>query len=194
MRSSSPSAFPISSAACSARARSIRRSCRCLPSAWRAKARTKRAAFARQALSGLTFVLGIFSVLAILAMPWLMMALAPGFVADQPEKYNLAVVLTQIAFPYLLCMSLVALLSGVLNSLQSLLGGRGGADPAQCGSHLGLAARDLALGYADQPEGRLCSGHRRHAGGAGAIGDAVGCRAPRRRDALVSSGQGIPTA
>ena len=37
--------------------------------------------------------------------------------AANPEKFDLAVLLTRIAFPYLLCMSLVALLSGVLNSL-----------------------------------------------------------------------------
>ena len=49
-------------------------------------------------------------------MPWLMYLLAPGF-ADTPEKFDLAVRLTQITFPYLLCMSLVALMSGVLNTL-----------------------------------------------------------------------------
>ena len=72
--------------------------------------------FAQEALACLTFALLLFSAVAIIAMPWLMMLLAPGFVSD-PEKYNLAVVLTQIAFPYLMCMSLVALLSGVLNSM-----------------------------------------------------------------------------
>ncbi len=73
--------------------------------------------FAEEALAGLGFVLFVFSVLAIAAMPWLMLLLAPGFAAD-PAKYDFAVLLTQIAFPYLFCMSLVALLSGVLNSLR----------------------------------------------------------------------------
>ena len=58
----------------------------------------------------------LLSALCMLAMPWLMYVLAPGFAAN-PEKFDLAVVMSQIAFPYLLCMSLVALLSGVLNSL-----------------------------------------------------------------------------
>ena len=49
-------------------------------------------------------------------MPWLMYVLAPGF-ARTPEKFDLAVVMTRITLPYLLCMSLVALMSGVLNSL-----------------------------------------------------------------------------
>ncbi len=72
--------------------------------------------FAEEAFSVLLFTLLAFSTLAILAMPWLMMLLAPGFVTN-PEKYDLAVLLTQVAFPYLLCMSLVALLSGALNSM-----------------------------------------------------------------------------
>lgn len=71
--------------------------------------------FASQAMSGLTMILLVLSAFCMLAMPWLMYGLAPGFV-DNPDKFDLAVVLSQIAFPYLLCMSLVALLSGVLNS------------------------------------------------------------------------------
>ena len=76
--------------------------------------------FAQEALACLTFVLLIFSAIAIVAMPWLMLLLAPGFISD-PDKYDLAVLLTQIAFPYLLCMSLVALLSGVLNSMHRFI-------------------------------------------------------------------------
>lgn len=72
--------------------------------------------FAEETLSVLFFTLLTLSVIAILAMPWLMLLLAPGFTAD-PAKYDLAVLLTQITFPYLLCMSLVALLSGILNSM-----------------------------------------------------------------------------
>ncbi len=73
-------------------------------------------AFAEQAMSGLTFILLLLSAVCMIAMPWLMYVLAPGF-ADTPEKFDLAVLMSQIAFPYLLCMSLVALLSGVLNTL-----------------------------------------------------------------------------
>lgn len=73
--------------------------------------------FAGEVLSALTWTLLVFTALAEIAMPWLMYALAPGFAAD-PAKFDLAVLLTRIAFPYLLCMSLVALLSGVLNTLE----------------------------------------------------------------------------
>src|SRR3954467_3846107 len=42
-------------------------------------------------------------VVAYLAMPWLVRLLAPGFSAD-PAKFALAVTLTRITFPYLLCV------------------------------------------------------------------------------------------
>jgi putative peptidoglycan lipid II flippase len=73
--------------------------------------------FAEQAMAGLTLLLLVLSGACMLAMPWLMLLLAPGFVA-QHHKYDLAVALTQITFPYLLCMCLVALISGVLNAMQ----------------------------------------------------------------------------
>ena len=57
-----------------------------------------------------------FSGLAIVFMPWLMPLIAPGF-RDDPEQMQLAVELAQICFPYLFFMSLTAMLSGVLNSL-----------------------------------------------------------------------------
>ena len=72
--------------------------------------------FAQEALAGLLFALLLLTAIAEIAMPWLMYVLAPGFSSD-PDKFDLAVLLTQIAFPYLLCMSLVALLSGILNAL-----------------------------------------------------------------------------
>jgi putative peptidoglycan lipid II flippase len=72
--------------------------------------------FAEDALAGLLFVLLLLSAAAMAAMPWLMLGIAPGFV-DTPEKFNLTVVMTQITFPYLTCMSLVALLSGILNAM-----------------------------------------------------------------------------
>ncbi len=72
--------------------------------------------FAEDAMAGLIFVLLIVTIVAEIAMPFLMYGLAPGFDA-QPEKFDLAVLLTRITMPYLLCMSLVALMSGALNSV-----------------------------------------------------------------------------
>jgi len=73
-------------------------------------------AFAEEAMAGLVFVILLLTIVAELGMPLLMLGLAPGFNAN-PEKFDLAVLLTRITMPYLLCMSLVALLSGVLNSV-----------------------------------------------------------------------------
>lgn len=72
--------------------------------------------FAEDAMAGLLFVLLLLSVAAMVAMPWLMLAIAPGFV-DTPDKFDLTVLMTRITFPYLACLSLVALLSGILNAL-----------------------------------------------------------------------------
>jgi len=77
---------------------------------------TAARAFAEQALAALTLVLLVFTLLGEFVMPWLMLLLAPGFVND-PQKFTLAILLARIALPFLLCMSLVALYSGVLNTL-----------------------------------------------------------------------------
>ena len=71
--------------------------------------------FAEQALAALLTGLLIFLALAEIAMPLLMLVLAPGFAAD-PEKFDLAVLLTRIALPYLAFVSLLAFYSGVLNA------------------------------------------------------------------------------
>jgi putative peptidoglycan lipid II flippase len=60
-------------------------------------------------------VQAVLLVAALLAMPWVVTLLAPGFPAD-PQKFELAVALTRITFPYLLFITLVTILSGVLNA------------------------------------------------------------------------------
>ncbi|MBN2906643.1 MAG: murein biosynthesis integral membrane protein MurJ [Rhodobacteraceae bacterium] len=70
--------------------------------------------FARDAFTGLASVLIVFSLIAQVAMPFLVLAMASGFVGD--ERFDLAVFYGRIAFPYILFISLAALLSGVLNA------------------------------------------------------------------------------
>ncbi|MEH6665057.1 MAG: murein biosynthesis integral membrane protein MurJ [Brevundimonas sp.] len=70
---------------------------------------------ATDALAVLAVVTLALTVVAQLAMPWLMMAINIGFL-DDPARYRLAVILTQITMPYLPCMAIAALLSGVLNA------------------------------------------------------------------------------
>ena len=73
-------------------------------------------AFAERALAVLLWSLMAFTVLVMATMPLVMQALAPGFVGDA-ERFDLAVILTRITFPYLLFVSLASLMAGVLNSL-----------------------------------------------------------------------------
>ncbi|MFN3845119.1 MAG: murein biosynthesis integral membrane protein MurJ [Paracoccaceae bacterium] len=70
--------------------------------------------FARDAFSGLAGILIVFSVLGTMAMPWLVWAMASGFAGD--ARFDLAVLYGRIGFSYILFISLVALLSGVLNA------------------------------------------------------------------------------
>lgn len=73
-------------------------------------------AFSEQALSALLGSLLLFVTACQIFMPWVMLVLGAGFL-DDPKKFDLAVQLTRITFPYLLFISLVSLLGGVLNAL-----------------------------------------------------------------------------
>jgi putative peptidoglycan lipid II flippase len=70
--------------------------------------------FAEEAFSGLFSVVLLVSLVATFLMPWLVFALAAGFVGD--ERFDLAVTYGRICFPYILFISLTALLSGLLNA------------------------------------------------------------------------------
>jgi len=70
---------------------------------------------ASEALAMLVAALLVLVLVAEIAMPLVMVVLAPGFIGE-PEKFALAVELTRITFPYLLLVSMVALLGGMLNS------------------------------------------------------------------------------
>jgi putative peptidoglycan lipid II flippase len=82
-----------------------------------ADGRAAARAFAEDALAVLLAVLLAFLVAGELLAPWILDLIAPGFRA-QPEKFERAVELTRIMFPYLLFISLTALQGGVLNSLE----------------------------------------------------------------------------
>ena len=70
--------------------------------------------FAQDAFSGMVLVLSLFTVIGTLAMPWLVWAMASGFVGD--PRFDLAVEFGRITFVYIFFISLFALLSGVLNA------------------------------------------------------------------------------
>jgi len=80
--------------------------------------RTQARAFAEQVVSVLIAVLLLLTALALVFMPFLVASIiAPSF-ANDPAKFDLTVLLTRIMFPYLAAMSLVAMLSGILNSFR----------------------------------------------------------------------------
>jgi len=78
--------------------------------------KTSALLFAGSVMSIMTTFLVVFVIIFQIAMPWLMYVFAPGF-ADDAEKFGLAIDLTRVTFPYLLFISLVSLLGGVLNSM-----------------------------------------------------------------------------
>jgi putative peptidoglycan lipid II flippase len=84
--------------------------------------------------------LSAITVLGIITAPWLVAALAPGFDAD---KAALTVTLTRIMYPFILVVSLAALVMGMLNS-RNVFG-----MPALASSffNLGSIVAGVLLGY-----------------------------------------------
>ncbi len=58
---------------------------------------------------------GVLLLIALAATGWIVAILAPGL-TDEAGQRELAVALTRITFPYLACMAVVTLMSGVLNA------------------------------------------------------------------------------
>jgi putative peptidoglycan lipid II flippase len=82
--------------------------------------RTAALAFAGQICSVLLAALALFTLLAEIFMPALVLALAQGFAGDA-EKFDLAVHYARISFPYLIFMSLMALFAAMLNAVNRFL-------------------------------------------------------------------------
>jgi putative peptidoglycan lipid II flippase len=78
--------------------------------------RAEAMVFARQAQAALLLVLVPFSIVLMLAMPWVVTLLALGMRDDAPN-FAMAVEFSRITFPYLLFISLASLYGGVLNSI-----------------------------------------------------------------------------
>jgi len=80
------------------------------------KSKEEAAHLANLVATAITIFVGGLCVVGILVSPWLVGAFAPGWAAESPEKYQLAVVLTRIMFPFLLLVSLAAQAMGILNA------------------------------------------------------------------------------
>ncbi|GGF88488.1 putative lipid II flippase MurJ [Azorhizobium oxalatiphilum] len=71
--------------------------------------------FADEVLTAMAMVHAVLLVLALGFTPAFVGLLAPGL-ADDPQRFDLAVTLTRITFPYLALISVATLISGALNS------------------------------------------------------------------------------
>lgn len=71
-----------------------------------------------RSVSGILLILTIgVSILGIFIAPTLVSIIAPGFIND-PYKFNLCVTLTRITLPYIIFVSLIALVNGALNNVR----------------------------------------------------------------------------
>jgi putative peptidoglycan lipid II flippase len=87
---------------------------------------------ARVVFTSLILILTVVTVLGIVFSPLIVRIIAPGF-GGMGEKYALTVLLTRIMFPYIFLVSVLALFTGILNSLRHF------AAPAMAPVFLNLA-------------------------------------------------------
>ncbi len=71
--------------------------------------------FTNMALSFMVAILLPLSVVMIWFMPFVIAVTAPGF-SDDPEKFVLAVEMSRLAFPYMVLVTIAAILGAVLNA------------------------------------------------------------------------------
>ena len=71
--------------------------------------------FAGNAFMIMLLALSVFTLVAVTYMPAVIALIAPGF-SDDPQRFDPSVELSRITFPYLLLMSLCALLGGMMNA------------------------------------------------------------------------------
>jgi putative peptidoglycan lipid II flippase len=76
--------------------------------------------FAEDVLAALLLVLAALTAIVMIATPLIVTLIAPGFTRDA-SKFDLTVDLFRIMFPYLICMSLTAMITGVLNAYRRYL-------------------------------------------------------------------------
>ncbi|MBF0633437.1 MAG: murein biosynthesis integral membrane protein MurJ, partial [Nitrospinae bacterium] len=86
--------------------------------------------------------LTVISVAGVITAPWVVTALAPGFTSSEPT-FNLTTLLTRIMFPYLIFVSLAAVLMAMQNSMGKFF------VPAAAPSMLNIAIITCALTMRD---------------------------------------------
>lgn len=76
--------------------------------------------FAEKSFSLIMIILIFTTVLVIFFMPSVIKVFAPGFIKD-PEKLKDTIFFARIMFPYLILISLISLMSGILNSFNKFI-------------------------------------------------------------------------
>lgn len=71
---------------------------------------------ARKVMTLALVFMSALSVIGVLLAPWIVPAISPGWVEKNPDKVHLAVQLAQIMYPFILLVSIAALVMGILNA------------------------------------------------------------------------------
>ncbi len=106
------------------------------------KSREQAAVLANLVATAVILIVGAFCLLGMIFSPGLVWLLAPGF-QQVPGKFELAVGMTRIMFPFLLLVALAAQAMGILNACNQF------AVPAMSSTffNIGSIGCGLALGY-----------------------------------------------
>ncbi|MEP4887126.1 MAG: murein biosynthesis integral membrane protein MurJ, partial [Alphaproteobacteria bacterium] len=104
--------------------------------------------FAERVFGVMLAILIVLSVLVEIFMPAVMGVVAGGF-ADEPAKFQMAVDFARLTFPYLLFVSLSAMLGGILNTLEKFAAAA--AAPILLNIVLIAALTGVALGWLPDP-------------------------------------------
>ena len=104
--------------------------------------------FAERVLGVMLVILLVLTFLVEIFMAEVMLVVAGGF-ADDPEKFALAVDFARLTFPYLLFVSLAAMLAGILNTLERFVAAA--AAPILLNIVLISALVGVALGWVPDP-------------------------------------------
>ncbi len=106
------------------------------------KGRAEAAALANLVATAVILIVGGLCLLGVIFSPQLVRLLAPGFV-EVPGKFELAVTMTRIMFPFLLLVALAAQAMGILNACNQF------AVPALASTffNVGSLGAGLALGF-----------------------------------------------
>jgi len=75
----------------------------------------KAAEFANNTLAVMLWPLVAFTLICVVLMPYVIYLIAPGFMGDV-SRYPMTVDMSRVTFPYLLLMSVAALMGGMLNA------------------------------------------------------------------------------